>query len=39
MQKLSYFLILLVGSCSSYPEAIEEVLRQTGSNRKELERY
>ena len=32
------FIILLVGSCTSYPEAIEDVLRQAGKNRKELEK-
>ena len=33
------FLIILVSSCTSYyPEAIEEVIRQAGKNRKELEK-
>ncbi len=39
MQRMCYlFLILLICSCSSYPDAIEEVLRQAGNNRKELEK-
>ena len=39
MQKLRYFfLVLLVCSCSSYPESIEDVLRQAGGNRNELEK-
>jgi len=39
MQKLVYlFLIVLVSSCTSYPETIEDVLRQAGKNRKELEK-
>ena len=38
MQKIRYFfLFLLVCSGSSYPEAIEDVLRQAGNNRKEFE--
>ena len=37
MQKLPYsFFILLFTSCTSYPEAIEDVFRQAGDNRKEL---
>ena len=32
------FLMILISSCMSYPEAIEDVLRQAGSNRKELEK-
>ena len=39
MQKIRYLmLIILVYSCTSYPEAIEDVLRQAGKNRKELEK-
>ena len=39
MQRLYYFfLIIMVCSCTSYPEAIEDVLRQAGVNRKELEK-
>jgi hypothetical protein len=40
MQKLYYyfFLLLWFSACTSYPEAIEEVLRQAGSNRAELEK-
>lgn len=39
MQKLRYLLlILLVSSCTTYPEAIEDVLQQAGNNRKELEK-
>jgi len=40
MQKLLYFFfIILVTSCGSYyPESIEDVLRQAGDNRKELEK-
>jgi len=34
----SLFLIILVSSCTSYPETIEVVLRQAGNNRKELEK-
>jgi len=36
-QLRSLFLIILLGSCVSYPEAIEDVLRQAGNNRKEIE--
>ena len=37
MQKCLYIiLILFVSSCTSYPEDIETVLKQAGSNRKEL---
>lgn len=32
-----FVIIFLVSSCTSYPEAIEEVLQQAGKNRKELE--
>ena len=39
MKKIRYlFLIILVCSCTSYPEPIEDVLRQAGRNRKELEK-
>lgn len=39
MQKLcSFILIILFSSCTSNPESIENVLRQAGKNRKELEK-
>ena len=39
MQKFRYFiLILCLTSCTSYPEAVEEALRQAGKNRSELEK-
>jgi hypothetical protein len=39
MKKLIYiFQIVIVCSCSSYPEAIEDVFRQAGNNRNELEK-